>query len=220
MRASHTAKDRALFKAEIVSVARKQFIEKGYDATSMEDIAVILRVSKPTVYEAFPSKQALFEAVVENAISDFDSSWVQAAIIAGDSFADFIDRTANQAIAIASCAKRSGLLHLLMREGLRARDMVVARVKKPADALFDDMISAAIERGECRKIDPTLARELLVAPFSFVAFQQVVLGERYDRAATEAYLKESYAMLKAALLLTTKGADLQEETTGRGVRAA
>jgi TetR/AcrR family transcriptional repressor of mexJK operon len=50
--------------AEIVATARQLFLERGYDATSLDDVAAISGVSKTTVYNNFADKQALFSAVV------------------------------------------------------------------------------------------------------------------------------------------------------------
>jgi AcrR family transcriptional regulator len=50
--------------AEIVEAARLTFLDKGFAATRIEDIAARAGVSKGTVYLYFDAKEALFEAVV------------------------------------------------------------------------------------------------------------------------------------------------------------
>ena len=49
---------------EIVRRALKVFARKGYDATSMDDIADRARVAKGTLYYYFPSKENLYHAVM------------------------------------------------------------------------------------------------------------------------------------------------------------
>ncbi len=49
----------------IVAVAAEAFADEGYGATSMSTIAARLGGSKATLYKYFPSKEALFEAVME-----------------------------------------------------------------------------------------------------------------------------------------------------------
>jgi AcrR family transcriptional regulator len=51
------------FKADLVEAARRLFLERGVQGTSMADLGRELGVSKPTVYEAFENKQALIDAV-------------------------------------------------------------------------------------------------------------------------------------------------------------
>ena len=50
----------------IIAVAAPVFAEDGYGASSMSSIAARLGGSKATLYKYFPSKQHLFEAVMEN----------------------------------------------------------------------------------------------------------------------------------------------------------
>jgi len=49
----------------IVWAAKRVFLEKGLDASSMDDVAAKAGTTKPTVYAHFKSKDELFSAVVE-----------------------------------------------------------------------------------------------------------------------------------------------------------
>lgn len=48
----------------IVATAHRLFLERGYDGTSMDDVAATSGASKTTVYSNFEDKQQLFTAVV------------------------------------------------------------------------------------------------------------------------------------------------------------
>ena len=50
--------------ALILDTARQMFLERGYDATSLDDVAAASGVSKTTVYNNFQDKEGLFSAVV------------------------------------------------------------------------------------------------------------------------------------------------------------
>ena len=50
--------------ARILETARRVFLERGLAGASMEEIASLARAGKPTIYSRFPSKEALFTAVV------------------------------------------------------------------------------------------------------------------------------------------------------------
>ena len=50
--------------AAILQAARTSFFERGFTASTMEDIAARAGVSKVTVYKRFADKEALFEATV------------------------------------------------------------------------------------------------------------------------------------------------------------
>lgn len=55
----------------IIHEARLRFVSDGYAAARIEPIARSAGVSTATLYTFFPSKVALFEAVIETAAKDF-----------------------------------------------------------------------------------------------------------------------------------------------------
>lgn len=54
--------------AELIAAALSFFVEKGYAATRLEDVAASAGVSKGTLYLYFENKEALFQAVVREGI--------------------------------------------------------------------------------------------------------------------------------------------------------
>ena len=48
----------------VIEAAAQQFLEQGFERTSMEAVAKASGVSKMTIYSYFPTKSALFEAVI------------------------------------------------------------------------------------------------------------------------------------------------------------
>jgi AcrR family transcriptional regulator len=50
--------------ARILDAARRLFLERGLEGTSVDEIASLARAGKPTIYARFPSKETLFSAVV------------------------------------------------------------------------------------------------------------------------------------------------------------
>ena len=53
----------ALRKDQIVHAAAEVFLRYGYARTTMADLAMSARISRPTLYELFPGKEELFSAV-------------------------------------------------------------------------------------------------------------------------------------------------------------
>src|SRR6058998_272669 len=64
-RARMTGKERRL---QLVDVGRRLFAEKGFEGTSVEEIAAKAGVSKPVVYEHFGGKEGLYAVVVDREI--------------------------------------------------------------------------------------------------------------------------------------------------------
>jgi len=54
--------------SELTSAALDLFVEKGFSATRLDDVAARAGVSKGTLYLYFDSKEALFKAVIEEGI--------------------------------------------------------------------------------------------------------------------------------------------------------
>lgn len=52
-------------RAQLIEVGRSVFAKRGYEATSVEEIAERARVSKPIVYEHFGGKEGLYAVVVD-----------------------------------------------------------------------------------------------------------------------------------------------------------
>lgn len=52
-------------RAQLVEVGRAVFAKRGYEATSVEEIAARAHVSKPIVYEHFGGKEGLYAVVVD-----------------------------------------------------------------------------------------------------------------------------------------------------------
>jgi len=63
----------------LVSVARELFTQRGYAATSVEDIIQRAGVARGALYHHFPGKDALFRAVYDAVLADAASRVVMAA---------------------------------------------------------------------------------------------------------------------------------------------
>src|SRR5450756_1005447 len=69
--ASTTARSRMTGKQrreQLLEVGRKLFAGKGFEATTVEEIAAKAGVSKPVVYEHFGGKEGLYAVVVDREI--------------------------------------------------------------------------------------------------------------------------------------------------------
>lgn len=56
-------------QARILDAAQQLFLEKGFQSTSIDEIAEMAPASKPTIYSHFPGKEALFTAVIIRTIN-------------------------------------------------------------------------------------------------------------------------------------------------------
>jgi TetR/AcrR family transcriptional repressor of mexJK operon len=71
-RAGRLTREEAARRAErVIEVAANLFLERGFDATSMEAVADKAGIAKPTLYAWYRDKSELFTAVLRRRIEDF-----------------------------------------------------------------------------------------------------------------------------------------------------
>src|SRR3954449_2932777 len=69
-------------REQLIAIARRLFAERGFDGTSIEEIAARAEVSKPVVYEHFGGKEGLYAVVVDREVRRL-LTMVQDALTAG-----------------------------------------------------------------------------------------------------------------------------------------
>lgn len=89
-RARMSAKDR---REQLLAVSRQLFAEKGFDGTSIEEIAVRAQVSKPVVYEHFGGKEGIYAVVVDREVQALTTALTDA-LTAGGHPKALLERTA------------------------------------------------------------------------------------------------------------------------------
>ena len=55
-------------REQLITIGRQIFAERGFDATSIEEVAARAKVSKPVVYEHFGGKEGLYAVVVDREV--------------------------------------------------------------------------------------------------------------------------------------------------------
>ncbi len=71
-------------REQLVETARPLFAERGFEATSVEEIAARAGVSKPVVYEHFGGKEDLYAVVVDREVTQLLAS-MRASLTSGSS---------------------------------------------------------------------------------------------------------------------------------------
>ena len=64
-------------RATILAAARELFGERGFDATSLEAILAASGVKRGALYHHFPSKQAVFDAVLDYLLSEISAQMAE-----------------------------------------------------------------------------------------------------------------------------------------------
>jgi len=152
---------------ELLSAALDLFVEHGYAACRLEDVASRAGVSKGTLYLYFANKEELFKAVVrENVVpllgeaeSMVDNHDGRCADLFREIIHKWWERIGN--------TKLSGITKLMMAESHNFpevtqfyHDEVISR----GNAMIGRLLERGIERGEFRKIDVAQAMNVVCAP--------------------------------------------------------
>lgn len=153
--------------SELLAAALDLFVEKGFAATRLEDVAALAGVSKGTLYLYFDSKAALLKAVVENGI-------VPALEKGEDIVANFSGTTSELLRhmmltwwSLVGESKLSGICKLMLAEASNFpeisayyHDAVIAR----GQGLVRRALELGIAKGEFRNINVEVATDSVFAP--------------------------------------------------------
>jgi AcrR family transcriptional regulator len=190
--------------SEIVEAARLEFVARGFAASKVEEIAARAGVSKGTVYLYFPTKEALFEAVMRaNVVPVIEGA---AAMIAtqGDTPAPiqlrFLLETMYRELVATD---RRKLLHLIIAEGPHFPQLLEFYHREVVSRGMD-IVRTLVERGAARgEFDPRgMERhpKLIIGPALLAALYANLFG------ACEPLDLEDYAQTHIASVMRALGA--------------
>jgi AcrR family transcriptional regulator len=142
-------------RREVLDCAVKLFAEKGFDGTSINDIAAMTTLKKPSLYHYFPSKQSILAAVLEDGIAEL---WPAAQDIARIS--DPVERIRRLLAAHLSNFRRKLphiVVFLLERTKVDA-DLAATYLeqRRQYDAFYVEAIREGQEQGLFRVDDPVV----------------------------------------------------------------
>ncbi len=164
---------------ELLAAALALFVEKGYAATRVEEVAARAGVSKGTLFLYFPSKEALFQAVVqEHAGRHIADGLREVADFTGSS-AELLHEFLRRWWRLYGGTPAAGLSALLMSESAHFPELArhyQDTVIEPAHELLRRVVQRGIERGEFRPVNVARAVHLIVAPLLQMVTWQQALG--------------------------------------------
>ncbi|HEY4163080.1 MAG TPA: TetR/AcrR family transcriptional regulator [Dongiaceae bacterium] len=148
----------------IIEAAGQLFLEQGYGAVSMDQIAKVAGVSKATVYAHFESKDRLFAAVIQTGCSAYAEGIVPAIMELVD-IRESMTRIAAGIESFLLAPKTLGIYRVIIAEGPRFPELVQAFVNSgplPFLKLLTDFFQRAHDRKMLKVPNPRLAAHQLV----------------------------------------------------------
>jgi len=140
-RAAHLGPERR--RPLMLDAALKEFVQRGYRGTSMEAIADAAGVSKPVVYECYPSKEKLFRALLEREERRLGEA-VAAALPSDPSFEDVEAVLAEGLTALLSAAASAPLSWRVVFDAEHGGDRAVLKRVLRARALITEQLTRLV----------------------------------------------------------------------------
>ena len=164
---------------ELLDAALTLFVEKGFAATRVEEVAHLAGVSKGTLFLYFSSKEDLFKAVIRRNLSDHFPVWNQEFIEFNGSTADMLHYAMQSWWARIGNTQASGITKLVTSEASNFPDVVQfyeTEVMRPGQALFKRILQRGIDRGEFKPLNTDVAVYSLVSVVLFMSMWKHSLG--------------------------------------------
>jgi len=152
---------------ELLEAALDLFVEKGYAATRVEEVAARAGVSKGTLFLYFPSKEELFKAVVRENISGRFSEWQETLTHFAGNCSEMIEYAFFAWWERIGSTKVNGLGKLMVSEANNFPEIALfyrSEVVLPAQDLIRQILKRGMASGEFRDIDLEYAIYLVQAP--------------------------------------------------------
>ncbi|GGQ61760.1 TetR/AcrR family transcriptional regulator [Couchioplanes azureus] len=145
----------------VLTAAVQLFNERGYDATSMDDLAKRLRITKSSIYHHVRGKQELLRLAVDHALDGLDEAMAQVLRMHEATALDRLESLIRLSVQVL--AQRLPYVTLLLR--VRGNSDVETEALRRR-RLFDHQVTALVKQAQAEgtvraDVDPATASRLL-----------------------------------------------------------
>lgn len=177
--------------SEIIDAALEVFVEHGYAASKLDDIAGKAGISKGSLYRYFDSKADLFkEVVTQVVINELEKAEATINEYKG-AIAPLISMMVKNWWKTVGETRVCGIPKLVISEAANFPELAefyVDKVIKRGRKLVAGMIKRGIESGEFLDIEPDYAARILISPVVFAAIWKESLSSYDDSYEINKYL--------------------------------
>ena len=144
----------------LLDVAVAVFNERGYDATSMEELAVRLGVTKSAIYHHVPSKVELLRLALDRALDALFAVTEEPEAVTGRAI-DRLEHVVRGSVRVLAAELPFVTLLLRVRGNSAVEEAALAR-RRDFDRIVTDLVRSAEEEGDVRPdVDPAVTSRLL-----------------------------------------------------------
>ena len=160
-------------RARLLSAAEESFGEHGFAAASVSDIVRRAGVSQGSFYVYFPSKESIFEELINDMARDIRRTTREAAAAAQSRN----DAEVAGALAFFSWLRGHRYLHRILHQIDQVDESISKQFYRSIAAGYVSGLEASIELGEVEAIDPELLAYALMGISHFVSMRYVLWTE-------------------------------------------
>ena len=164
---------------ELLDAALDLFVEKGFSATRVEEVAARAGVSKGTLFLYFQSKEDLFKAVVRENIANKFPAWQEEFVTFEGTSSDMLRYALVSWWERIGKTRASGITKLVMSEAQNFPEIAEfyqEEVIKPGNAMIRRILERGVQSGEFRDLDLEQAVHIIVAPMIFLMMWKHSMG--------------------------------------------
>jgi AcrR family transcriptional regulator len=144
----------------LLEVAVAVFNERGYDATSMDELAARLGVTKSAIYHHVPSKVELLRLALDRALDALFAVTEEPGATTGRAI-DRLEHVVRGSVRVLAAELPFVTLLLRVRGNSEVEQAALAR-RRGFDRVVTDLVRAAEEEGDVRTdVDPAVTSRLL-----------------------------------------------------------
>jgi AcrR family transcriptional regulator len=142
---------------ELLNVALDIFLERGFEQTTIDEIAACVGMSKRTVYALYADKSALFKAAVELAAERYTVSREALEAVATDNLEETLKAVARLRIANMATPIALKLQRILSAQSYRFPELFSSAMEEgtgPTISFLADLFESYAARGEVKVDEP------------------------------------------------------------------
>jgi AcrR family transcriptional regulator len=190
------AEQKARRPQEILEAAFEEFTAKGYVGTSVEDVATRLGVTKGTIYVYFPTKDALFEAMIHHISTPFVDLRASLNTLTGTCSERLRALLLLSYEKVGNDRRQRELLRLALAEGTRFPDIIDRhhdQVIAPLLAAIGSLLEQGVASGEFRQGPAASVPEVIISSIIHLDLLRLMFADR--RPLNEAAFIEAHVDL-------------------------
>lgn len=191
-------------RAQILLAAERIFAKSGLAGARTDAIAREAKVNKALLYYYFPSKDHLYEAVVENHFREFNQRALEVLKSKGSARDVLLQYVSMHFDFVSEQHRHATLYQQMMMTGGKALERLVPKYFAPRSKALGELLQRGIRGGEFRKMDRFQASVSVVAliVFYFSASQVIRLmghSDAFDPAKLRLRKKELLDLIRFGL---------------------